>query len=262
MCCANEISLSSMLKITIITATLNSEFYLPRLISSLRSQTDLDFEWIVSDGGSTDKTLSLLKSCDDLKLRVMVFDDFGIYDALNKAINTIYEGYYLVLGSDDVISSNAIEMYKKFALVKNIEGADYDIITTAVKQNGRIIMPNENYGWLFGLPGLSGHHAVGTLISVKLHKQFGMYSRKFPIAADQLFIKKCLKGGATILRLTFVAGEFSSEGVSGTDHLGVITEVFRVQVITGENVSIQFVLFLLRCFKLYLKYIFRLTKLN
>ena len=234
-------------KITIITATLNSEKFLPRLIKSLESQTDKNFSWIISDGGSSDRTLSIIKACINLNVLLLQKEDFGIYDALNNAISKIDSGYYLVLGADDILFENSIRSYRD-CLTSNT----YDILTTAVIQNGKVIFPKSNLGWLFGLPGVSGHHAVGTLINIKLHKKFGFYSRKFPIAADQLFLKTAISNGADILRLTFVAGEFSTEGVSGTDHLGVITELFRVQVLTEKYHSIQYIIFLLRLSKLYI----------
>lgn len=49
--------LDSAIRLSIITATFNTDEFLPRLIDSLKSQSDPDFEWIVADGGSTDETL-------------------------------------------------------------------------------------------------------------------------------------------------------------------------------------------------------------
>lgn len=45
--------------ISIIIPTLNEEKYLPKLLDSLVSQTDRNFEIIVVDGGSQDKTVSV-----------------------------------------------------------------------------------------------------------------------------------------------------------------------------------------------------------
>ena len=36
--------------ISVITATFNAGGHLPKLIESLRAQTDKDFEWVVADG--------------------------------------------------------------------------------------------------------------------------------------------------------------------------------------------------------------------
>jgi len=50
--------------LSIIIPTLNEEKYLPMLLASIRSQKLLDYEIIVSDGGSTDKTIEIAASSD------------------------------------------------------------------------------------------------------------------------------------------------------------------------------------------------------
>jgi|GEM_PF-60660 len=50
------------MKLSIIVPTLNEEKYLPILISQLKKQTFQDFEIIVSDGGSSDKTREIAQS--------------------------------------------------------------------------------------------------------------------------------------------------------------------------------------------------------
>ena len=176
-------------KITIITATLNAEKYIYRLIKSLQNQTDKTFDWIVIDGGSTDSTHEAIIKTVDLNVHFFCSPDFGIYDALNKGVRRTTSGYYLIVGADDVLTPNAIESYKKTILKCNA-----DIITTVIKQNNKLIMPKSNFGWLYGLPGVASSHAVGMLFKVELHERFGFYSHKLPIAADQLFVKNALAG--------------------------------------------------------------------
>ena len=47
--------------LTIFTPTYNREHTLPRLYESLKRQTNMNFEWLVINDGSTDDTVSLLK---------------------------------------------------------------------------------------------------------------------------------------------------------------------------------------------------------
>ena len=48
-------------KISIITVTKNSEKFLQETIDSLSKQTHQNFEHIIVDGASTDKTLDIIK---------------------------------------------------------------------------------------------------------------------------------------------------------------------------------------------------------
>lgn len=50
--------------ISIIIPTLNEEVYLPRLLKSIKRQDFLDYEIIVSDGGSSDSTGSIAREFD------------------------------------------------------------------------------------------------------------------------------------------------------------------------------------------------------
>lgn len=68
------------------TATCNAAKHLPKLIESLRRQTDKDFEWVIANGASTDGTRELLQSVTDIEIVISSQTDFGIYDALNRAI--------------------------------------------------------------------------------------------------------------------------------------------------------------------------------
>ncbi|MBL8350015.1 MAG: glycosyltransferase [Burkholderiaceae bacterium] len=236
-------------KITILTATLNAAAVLPRLIASLRAQTDADFVWVIADGGSTDESRMLLADCSDLQIRIDEAADFGIYDALNRGLRLIADGYYLVVGADDTLAPDAIENYRRVA---DASGQP-DFVAAGIEQGGRSVMPRKNLGWLYGMPGVASSHSVGLLVKRSCHDRFGLYSRRFPITADQLFVKQALQGGASIAHARFIAGEFSIAGTSGADSLGLLTELFRVQVRTERFVALQYLLFATRLTKYFVR---------
>ncbi len=238
--------------IAVITATKNAENYLPILVSSLVNQTDKLFEWVVCDGGSIDTTLKIIAESSICQKAVHVRDDFGIYDALNAGIKCISADYYLVVGADDTLAPDAVARYKDLA-------SQFlpDFIAAAVSINGNLIKPKRGLGWLFGMPGEASSHSVGLLIRTDLHKKMGMYSSKFPIAADQLFVMSCLNAKANIIRADFKAGTFGTDGTSGSDDFGMITELFRVQTRIGRNLTLQVILVIARIAKAYLISCFR-----
>ena len=160
-------------KLSVITATYNAEKFLFRVIKSLQEQTDKDFEWIISDGASSDSTLEILKSTEGINIKVISGEDFGIYDALNRGIKACNGEFYLVVGADDELYPNAIEDYKK-----NIEDG-VDIITACVDTDNGKIEPNSGSKWLKGQFHYISGHAVGSIYRTSLHQKFGYYSRKF-----------------------------------------------------------------------------------
>ena len=108
--------------ITIVTSTLNADATIGELVSSLRAQCSHNFEWIIADGASVDRTLDILNEAGDVVTQLLRGPDFGIYDGLNRAISLVKTPYYLVLGADDVLDPDAIRMLTKAA---EKSGADF-----------------------------------------------------------------------------------------------------------------------------------------
>ena len=77
------------MKISIITATYNSEKTIANTIESVLSQTHKDIEYIIVDGMSDDSTIEIIKQYEPRfcgKLKWITEKDEGIYDAMNKGI--------------------------------------------------------------------------------------------------------------------------------------------------------------------------------
>ncbi|CAE6915974.1 Glyco_trans_2-like domain-containing protein [Ectopseudomonas oleovorans] len=231
--------------LSVVTATYNAVEVLPRLLASLRSQTDLDFEWVVVDAVSTDGTVELLESVRDLRLVYRSEPDFGIYDALNKAVKLCSGEYYLVVGADDALTPDAIANYRLWAAKS---GAD--IVTAAVSIGAAVKEKPFGRSWLRGQMAFVTAHAVGSIYKKALHERpgIGFYSRLYPIAADQLFILRTMKQGGRVCVADFCAGNFAEGGISSTDVLGALTEFFRIQM-QFEWPPTQILLFILRLLK-------------
>lgn len=231
--------------LSVITATFNAAELLPRLVASLQAQTDQGFEWVVADGGSSDATLEILAEAKTNLRQVVLTSqlDFGIYDALNRAVKLSTGDYYMVLGADDTLAPDAIANYKQA-----IEETNADLITARVQSDayarGRRV---RCWPWLYAQFAYVSGHAVGLAIKRSLHEQVGYYSRKLPIAADQFFIQKAIQMGARLSAHEFVAGYFDSHGgASSQDVLGTLLESYRVQLALGESKWVQTTLLLVR----------------
>jgi glycosyltransferase involved in cell wall biosynthesis len=232
--------------IAVITATYNSESVLPELIASLIAQSDQDFEWIVRDGGSIDATASLVRAAGEAGLKVSWFSepDFGIYDALNRGIRDARATHYLVAGSDDRFDADAIQRYKS-ALLE----AEAPFVVANIRSGSQVIRPKGgslllNKQWSF----LAGH-SLGVLIAKDMHEKYGYYSKKYPIAADQLFLEKAYLQGEVFYYTDFVAGTFGTEGISSTDVLGSLCESLRIHIELTGNVVLNLGVFILRVLK-------------
>ena len=108
-----------LLFISVITVCFNSEATIGQCIESVRNQKFQDFEHIIIDGGSSDRTIEILNEQMHSKMRVVSEPDEGIYDAWNKGIR-IAEGCVVhFLNSDDFYANDGIllEVYNAFLTV-------------------------------------------------------------------------------------------------------------------------------------------------
>ncbi len=112
------------MKISIITATYNSEASILDTVQSLREQTIPrdDIEWILVDGASTDNTLKRIEEQDFHPDQWVSEPDKGIYDALNKGVRMATGDFVGFLHADDVLAAPSI-LYHIGCAQKN-SGAD------------------------------------------------------------------------------------------------------------------------------------------
>lgn len=229
--------------ISIITVTLNCARLLPSLIESLITQSDQDFEWVVIDGASTDGTLDVVSKFPG-KLTVVTGHDFGIYDALNKGVVLAKGEYYLVVGADDRLYSDAISNFRKAAATTN-----WDIVGAKVDTTHGVLIPMRGKRWLRGGNAFVASHAVGTLIRNQLHEACGYYSNRYVNCADMHFILSAIEKSARIGSANFVAGQFGNAGVSTMDRICSLSDAFRIQLAHGENRALQLLMYVLRLFR-------------
>ena len=109
-----------MAKLTIITINRNNAEGLGKTMESVLSQTSLDFEYIIVDGGSTDDSLQVIREICLVKNDLLLFkgeaevngihvrwiseNDNGIYHAMNKGINLAEGDYIQFLNSGDILT--------------------------------------------------------------------------------------------------------------------------------------------------------------
>lgn len=89
------------MRISIITATYNSEKTIKDTLLSIERQSHNDIKYIIIDGGSTDRTIHLINRLSTRVSKIISEPDKGIYDALNKGINAATGEVVGFLHSDD-----------------------------------------------------------------------------------------------------------------------------------------------------------------
>lgn len=102
------------IKITVVTAVYNGEEYIEQCIQSIKNQTYKNFEHIIMDGGSTDRTIEIAKKYEnDYDLKIYSKKDNGMYDAIANGFDMASGDVYCWLNSDDMLMPWAFEVMQK-----------------------------------------------------------------------------------------------------------------------------------------------------
>ncbi|SDK68202.1 glycosyltransferase family 2 protein [Aliiruegeria lutimaris] len=96
------------MKFSIITATYNREDTVADAIESLHGQSFGNFEHLVQDGRSADRTVEIVKASADARTFLESKPDSGIYDAINRAISRATGDVIGLLHSDDFFASDRV----------------------------------------------------------------------------------------------------------------------------------------------------------
>jgi len=94
------------LKISIITPTFNSQETIEDNINSVIEQDYDNWEQIIVDNLSEDKTLDIVSKFQGNKITIISEKDKGIYDAINKGISKAKGDIISILHSDDFFYDN------------------------------------------------------------------------------------------------------------------------------------------------------------
>ncbi|MBD2236368.1 glycosyltransferase [Aulosira sp. FACHB-113] len=170
------------MKFSIITPSFNSEKTIEKTILSVISQKrDSAIEYIIIDGGSTDKTCEFMQKYAD-SIDVFVSEpDNGPYDAMNKGVSLATGDIIGIINSDDWYHDKAMKIVESAFL----QNPDIDIIYAPVDNyfSGNFIatfMP----GSLDKLPIRFTLNHPSCFIKKTAYDLVGLYDLQYKITAD------------------------------------------------------------------------------
>ncbi len=213
--------------ITVVTITFNAEKELPATIDSVMEQDFHNFEHLIIDGASTDKTLEIARR--NPEARIISEKDKGLYDAMNKGLTYARGKYILFLNAGDTFRSPDV-----LSLYANAAEMDPDIIyadTMIVDENRNDIAPRH-----YSAPTLLTFDSFskGMLIC---HQAFMVkrdiapqYDLQYRFSADYDWTIKCISKTAPeyCINLNTVAINYLSNGMTDKNKFKSLRERFSI----------------------------------
>jgi glycosyltransferase involved in cell wall biosynthesis len=195
--------------ISILTTTRNAESTVGPTFSSIHNQTFTDFEHLVKDAVSEDRTVAEIMKFKD---RLSFFEsspDKGIYDGLNLLAQKATGEWAIVIHAGDRFYAQ-----DTLARVAPYLSSDADIVYGAVENihetgvvQKKLPQPADDL-W----KGMIGSHQA-MFIRTELLRKFP-YDLAWRVTADYDFIWKCKQSGARFKRIDEMVAVVSGTGLS------------------------------------------------
>ena len=97
-----------MYELSVLIPVYNQQSYIEKAIKSVLNQTLKNFEIVVINDGSTDKTLEIIKSFNDKRLKIYSTKNKGIISALNYGLIKCKSDIIARFDGDDIMFSNRL----------------------------------------------------------------------------------------------------------------------------------------------------------
>jgi glycosyltransferase involved in cell wall biosynthesis len=211
------------MKISIVTVCYNSIKTIRTTIKSVLSQVDIELEYLIVDGSSTDGTVDIIKEYTEKYpsiIRWVSETDKGIYDAMNKGIEMATGDVIGILNSDDCYTGNDVlylicnefaisgrdTVYGDLVYVKNNKPYRY-------WKSGK--QKSFKSGWMPPHPAFFAKKAI--------YEKFGKFRLDCGTAADyELLLRFLEKHTATT---SYIAKVFIYMNVGGISNFGIKSRI-------------------------------------
>lgn len=139
-------------KITVFTPTYNREYVLFQCYNSLCRQTNKNFEWLIVDDGSTDKTENTIQKWiaeNKISIKYIKQKNSGKHIAHNTGVHSCDTDIFVCVDSDDYLVDNAIQV---------------------ILENWDTVEDNNKIAGIIGLRGSSLTEPLGTRMPPNIKK--------------------------------------------------------------------------------------------
>lgn len=178
--------------LTIFTPTYNRGYILYQLYGSLLKQTNMDFQWLIVDDGSIDKTKELVEKWiyeDKISIKYIYQPNTGKMQAHNKGVESSDSELFVCVDSDDYLVDDAVE--RILNAYETVEKNDMviGIIGYRGNSNGQILgkncFPQRKYSKLRSIYEQGFRGDTTLIFKTNLLKQF-----RFPVIPKEKFISE------------------------------------------------------------------------
>lgn len=217
------------MKVTVVTAVLNDAGHIEQTILSVISQTNIEIEYIIVDGGSKDGTLELIGKYKD-KISLLISEpDRGVYDAMNKGIKYSTGDFVYFINSGDVLLNPSILSKIKLEELKEKNAIIYGNVIVAYGNIEALEKPRPFFNSKMKFKGIGICHQSMFFPGKLIRNE--KYDLSYNIAADYDLVYRLWRKGTEFLYRDITIAKYDwGKGISSNPYklLDVYRENARV----------------------------------
>ena len=201
---------------SIIIPLYNKERQIARTLDSVLRQTMPDFEAIVVDDGSRDKSAEVVQSYTDSRIRYVRKENEGVSSARNRGIAEARGEWLLFLDADDLLLPDALAtfeaMKRRFPKCRLFIAEHHNLRngTCPVTNNASFVFSKFPYRslWLNRFWPCPGN----TIVHRSLLDQYGDFDERMSFYEDFDFFLRMMKGGGIVYTKKVVLHYYQEDG--------------------------------------------------
>ena len=214
--------------VTIITVVYNNDAYIEETINSVITQAYENIEYIIIDGGSTDKTLDIVRQYEYSIDYWISESDRGLYDAMNKGI-TLASGEIIgILNSDDLyFKDTVLTIVKEYQKIQHPCVIYGDLLKFADNQ--------KQVSWCKGNLSERAFQAAKILINHptcfvhrSLYENLGLFKLEYEVGADRELMMRFHSQDVTFVNTNKTLAKFR---LGGTTSAQSLVNIFNREII-------------------------------
>ena len=212
--------------VSIVTVCYNAEKNIGRCLRSVYKLSNNDYEYIIVDGKSEDKTLKIIQDYlpkfknKNIKCTLISEIDTGIYNAMNKAIDMAEGEWILYLNSDDYFAStDSLSVFVK----SNIDNFDVVYGDVVVKTKNKMIYQKAKDIKLLKSGYMMPFCHQSTFTKTAVIKKY-RFNENYKIVADIDLYLRMFEDSRKFKHIPYCISIFSNSGVSQTNRMESICE--------------------------------------
>jgi hypothetical protein len=171
------------MNLTVLTALLDSDASIEKTGSSFEEERIKGgVKWLIKNSSVLMKA-PLNRFTSEHSTKIILTEDFGLYDGLNQGLARVDTEYFMVLGSGDTLTEDAIQTIA--SAMRGTPGLDAYFFAVNSLRSGRILAPTPSE-----LPVRMACPHPGAVLRTEGVRKIGGFDCRYNIAADYDLISR------------------------------------------------------------------------